>query len=89
MPIQIDTRINVATVGTIVAVAVALGLYVGRIETAYAIRLDAAEGAICEIKSELQRARKDAIQIGVIGERVDGILRVLEEIKDDFRESSK
>ena len=85
MPIQIDTRINVATVGTIIAVAIALGLYVGRIEAAYAARIGAAEMAICEIKDELQRARKDAIQIGVIGERVNGILRVLEEIKEDFR----
>lgn len=85
MAVQIDTRFNVATVGSILGAAILLGLYVGRIEAAYNARLSASEAAICEIKGELQRAREDAIKIGVIGERVEGILRVLEEIKDGFK----
>jgi metal-dependent HD superfamily phosphatase/phosphodiesterase len=85
MALQIDTRINVATVGSILAVAIALGLYVGRMEASYAVRMDAAEAAICEIKQEQQRGRENAIKINVVMERVDGIYRLMKEFKDEFR----
>jgi type VI protein secretion system component VasK len=89
MALQIDTRINVATVGSILAVAIALGLYVGRMEASYSVRMDAAEAAICEIKQEQQRGRDNAIKINVVMERVDGIYRLMKEFKDEYRRGNR
>ncbi|NDV20836.1 hypothetical protein GO013_15605 [Pseudodesulfovibrio sp. JC047] len=85
MAVQIDTRINVATVGSILVAAMLVGLYVGRLEAAYDARMSASEAAICEMKQELALSREDRYQLGVVVERVDGIYRIMTEFKDAFK----
>lgn len=82
---QIDTRINIATVGSILAAILLFGLYVGRIEATVNARLDAHDCAISEIRRDHRTMRDDARQLAGLCATVDGILTALEDLKQELK----